>query len=232
MFSEFELERIKERILWNNTGSCMPDWVFEWMQSTIKFFPAGSKIVELGTFIGGTTRLLALANKDKEVHSIDLNIFNETFCNTKILDFIGTRFDLQNLTPEKVLILQKLHVEDLPNVKLYTGESTTIDVDDIAVAFIDDNKDEEGMLENLAYLWPRMIDGGVIFADDIDSPQIYNAYVKFAKKQNIEITFYSKAVKLVKKDTSGQIRDLSFQDTLVFKCPRTYNIDKTTVTRY
>jgi hypothetical protein len=77
-----------------------------------------------------------------------------------------------------------------------------------------------------------MIDGGVIFADDIDSPQIYNAYVKFAKKQNIEITFYSKAVKLVKKDTSGQIRDLSFQDTLVFKCPRTYNIDKTTVTRY
>ena len=232
MFSEFELERIKERILWNNTGSCMPDWVFDWMQSTIKSFPAGSKIVELGTFIGGTTRLLALANKDKEVHSIDLNIFNETSLNAKILDFIATRFDLKNLTPKKVLMLQQLHVEDLPNVKLYTGESTTIDVDDIAVAFIDDNKEEAGMLENLEYLWPRMIDGGAIFADDIDSPQIYNAYVKFAKKQNIEITFYSKAVKLVKKDTSEQVRDLSFQDTLVFKCPRTLNIDETTVTRY
>ena len=232
MFSEFELEKIQHQILSNNVGSCIPGWVFDWMQSTIKLFPTGSKIVELGTFVGGTTRLLALANKDKEVHSIDLNIFNESFSNIKILDYIGTKFNLQNLTPEKVLILQKLHIEDLPNVKLYTGESTTIDVDSIAVAFIDDNKEEKGMLENLEYLWPRIIDGGVIFADDIDSPQIYNAYVKFAKKQNIEITFYSKAVKLVKKDTSRQIRDLSFQDTLVFNCPRTYNIDETTVTRY
>jgi hypothetical protein len=175
--------------------------------------------------------LLAQANPDKEIHSIDLNQFGETFKNRRIIEFVESRFNLQDLTADKILALQQIHVNDLHNVTLYTGESTSIDIDRISVAFVDDNKHEEGMTNNLEFLWPKMIDGGVIFADDIDTPQIYNAFVKFAKKKNVEITFYSKAVKLVKKDSSKNYRELDFQDTLVFNCPSNYDINDTTVTR-
>lgn len=208
-----ERDSLKEKFS-KSPFSAIPIWVINWMLEKIRTLPAGSVVVELGTYVGGTAQMIARANPTITVHSIDLNNY-VGFEQHRIFTDLQKRYDLYDLKTSDLLEIQKLHTEDYPNIILHTGESTDLDINNIDVAIIDDNKLEEGTLENLRYLWPRMKIGGFIFGDDFDSIFTYNAFVRFAKEKNIELTSYSKGVR-IQKCTPMYDRDTGFIDTLVF----------------
>lgn len=212
-----ERDSLKETFF-KSPFSAIPIWVTNWMLEKIRTLPAGSVVVELGTYVGGTAQMIARANPTITIHSIDLNKY-DGFEKHHIFTDLQKRYNLYDLKTSDLLEIQKLHTEDYPNIILHTGESTDLDINNIDVALVDDNKLEEGTLENLRYLWPRIKTGGFVFGDDFDSIFTYNAFVRFAKEKNIELTSYSKGVR-IQKYTPAYYRDTGFKDTLVFPTDR------------
>jgi len=207
------LNQVKELIKCE-PAAMIPPWVLEYMMKHIVDLPAGSIVVELGTFVGGTTVRIADANPNVIIHTYDNNQFDRYAENVMFLH-MRDRYQLPLLQASDIIEIQRLHLEDYSNIFVHVDDTSNIAETDIAVALVDDNRNEAGLLDVLQRLWPKMAQGGVILADDIDSPQIYNAFAKFAKFQNIELTIYSKCGKLVKTPNLCDNRLFEFQDTLL-----------------
>lgn len=189
------IEDIKHKII-EHPFSCTYGWLIDWINDHLKTLPSGAKVVELGTFVGGTTRLIALANPHLEVHTIDLHIYDED--NRSMISDIEKFYGVKNLRSDTLMQVQRMHLEDLPNVFTYTGHSTTIPVTGFHASFVDAHHGYEDVLADLDFVWENTVDGGFIFGDDIDSPQVYNAIAHWAHRKSIEFTVFSKGFKIVK----------------------------------
>jgi predicted O-methyltransferase YrrM len=176
--------------------SCTYGWVVDWINSHLAELPKGAKFVELGTFVGGTTRLIALANPHIEIHTINLHNLYED--NSYIIEHLESMYNLTNVNNDTLHYIQRMHLEDFSNVFTYTGHSTTIPVTGFHASFVDAHHGYDEVMADLDFVWENTVDGGIIFGDDIDSPGIYNAVVHWAHKKGIEFTIFSKAFKIVK----------------------------------
>lgn len=189
-------EELKSRIN-ANPFSCTYGWVVNWINLEISKLPPGSIILEMGTFVGGTTHLMAKANKDVIIHTIDLNNFKE---DNHILKSMRASHNLPQLTPSDLLEIQKMHIEDFPNIIPYTGDSKSLDLKNLSLVFVDADHNESSVIADLEYAWDRLLDGGVIFGDDTNRPGVYNAFAKFAREKDVELTLYSKCARIRKTD--------------------------------
>jgi len=204
-------EKIKQSPL-----SCMLPCTIEWILSKFKKLPAGSIVVEFGTFVGGTTAILAKQRPDIFIHSIDLNNFESWSENNEMFQMIKEICEISNLNLSDLREIQKMQTEDYKNIFLHTGASISLNINNIGFALVDASHIEKDITEELEYLWPRMVDGGYIFGDDSHDPIVANAFLKFAKSKDIEVSFYSKCVR-IKKENSVSTQDRSkWFDTLLF----------------
>lgn len=173
-----DLADLKNRIN-ANPMSCTWQWCIDWMNQTISRLPAGSTIAEFGTFVGGTTRQIALANPSATVHTIDLNDFGEDY--RQMIDDFAEFYNSPNLDTTDLLAIQDLHLVDLSNVIRYTGDSKLLSVTDIDVAYIDASHTYEDVLADLEHVYANLKIGGYIYGDDVDSLWVYYAVYDFAK---------------------------------------------------
>lgn len=169
--------------------SCTYIWVSNWIKSEVAKLPAGSKVLELGTFVGGTARILALANSQVTVHSIDLNQFAD---DDHMLAEMRIDRNLPDLVVSDILELQRIHTEDCSNIILHTGHSRSLDIDNLSLSFVDAGHDYDEILKDLDYVWERTLPNGLIYGDDINQPNVFNAFSVFAKEKDVELTIYSK----------------------------------------
>lgn len=177
--------------------SCTYSWVTSWITREIARLPPGSIVLEMGTFVGGTTCLLAQANPDVIVHSVDLNQFSE---DNHMLADLRQELNLPDLKASDLPEIQRMHVEDYANVHLHTGDSKSLNLNNISLVFIDADHNTGTVLKDLEYAWARLLPGGYIFGDDANEPGVFNAFQIFAKEKDIEFTLYSKCARIQKTD--------------------------------
>lgn len=189
-------EELKSKFL-ERPFSCTYQWVIDWINLEIAKLPPSSSILEIGTFVGGSTQLLAKNNQHVIVHTVDLNTFEN---NLPMLQEMKKIYNLPNLLDTDLLEIQKLHVEDFSNIILHTGDSKSLDLNNLSLVFIDGDHNEEGVTADLEYAWNRLTPGGYIFGDDANNAGVYKAFAKFARKQDIELTMYSKGIRIRKTE--------------------------------
>lgn len=177
--------------------SCTYSWIVNWINKEISKLPAGSNVVELGTFVGGTARLFAQSNPTVTIHSIDLNKLDDD--DHMLLEF-KQKFNLPNLLAKDILELQKIQTEDCSNIKLYEGYSRSLNVDNISLSFIDASHDFDEVLKDLEFIWERTIPNGYIYGDDSNEPNVFNAFSIFAKEKDVELVLYSKCARIQKTE--------------------------------
>ena len=71
---------------------------------------------------------------------------------------------------------------------------------EVALAFIDANYDTDELIKDLNYAWDRLLPGGYIFGDDVNEPNVFNAFQIFAREKDIELTLYSKCARIQKTE--------------------------------
>ena len=187
-------EELKSKFL-EKPFSCTYGWIINWINLEIAKLPQGSTVLEIGTFVGGSTQLLAKNNQHVTVHTIDLNKFEN---NNHMLESLKASHNLPLLTPLDLLELQKIHTEDFSNIILHTGDSKSMDINNLSLVFVDGDHTEHGITADLEFAWDRLVDGGYIFGDDANQFPIYNAFAKFARKHDVELTMYSKGIRIQK----------------------------------
>jgi len=197
VISDELLQKIK-----NNPFSCTYSWVVNWINQEAKNISAGGVIVELGTFVGGTTRHLAINNPNLTIHSVELDVTNPD--NQGILDAISAEYNI-DLVLQDLVSIQQAHVTDLNNVVLHVGNSTSLNISNVDLVFIDANHAEDTVIEDLHYAWNIIKPNGYIFGDDVDSFPVYNALNKFAREKDIPYTIYSKAFKIQKVEGGSKL---------------------------
>ena len=169
--------------------SLVPPKARQWMFQTIDALSDNSVIVELGTFVGGTTRLIAKRNTSITVHTIDLNNWEEAWV---LSEHSIDRFTNIHNEPEVVLsdlnIIQDIHLSDLPNVIRHVGDTKTLDVYNIDLAFIDAAHNYDSVTSDLEYVFDRLKPGGYIFGDDARHGGVYTATFDFCLRQNLQFT--------------------------------------------
>lgn len=176
--------------------SCTYSWVTSWIAREVAKLPPGSIVLEMGTFVGGTTRLLALANPAAIVHSVDLNQFDND--NNHMLLALREEMNLPNLMASDLFEIQRMHVEDCTNIRLHTGDSKSLDLSNISLAFIDANHDQDEVIKDLNYVWDRLLPNAYIYGDDANDCPVFNAFQIFAKEKDVELTLYSKCARIQK----------------------------------
>jgi hypothetical protein len=186
-----------KRMIDTNPFSCTYSWVVNWISQEVAKLPPGSNVLEMGTFVGGTTRLLSLSNPLAVIHSIDLNQYDN---DNHMLSAMKNAFNLPNLIADDLFEIQKMHVEDCPNIRLYTGDSKSLDLNNISISFIDADHHQDQVLEDLEYAWERTVPNGFIYGDDANEPTVFNAFQIFAREKDIELTLYSKCARIQKTE--------------------------------
>ena len=181
-----DVQKIKQEIL-KEPCYLLDPIMIKWMNAYAKDFPSGSIFVELGTFMGGTTRQLSKINPNAIIPTIDVNDIDLW----KRWNYNGLRKFLKRcqVDPKSVdlLELQNLHLEDCPNVIRHTGDSLNLDLTDISFILVDSLHTTEHILKELDYYWPRIKSGGILFADDLGVPPVKDAFKQFSESNNLRM---------------------------------------------
>ena len=104
-------DEIKDKIK-HSPLSCMLPCTVDWMLSELNKLPAGSTVVEFGTFVGGTTAILAKARPDVLIHSIDLNNVDIWEYEVGMSHMIKHHCELPELKTSDLLEIQKIESGD------------------------------------------------------------------------------------------------------------------------
>ena len=153
-------------------------------------------IVEIGRLLGGSTFLLACANDQTPVYSIDIEPPDDTQLNT---------------------LLQQHQCGE--NVKLIVGDSQHTDYPEIKefdLLFIDGDHSYQGCMNDLDNWYPKLASGGhVILHDCYFGCEVQDAVVDFIQRQDVQIvrspyiirshwqTSYGSMVHFIKREASA-----------------------------
>ena len=189
---------------------CIFPWAVQFIIDTVKTLPHGSTILEMGTFVGGTTRLLAQANPNITIHTIDIDKFGDTNLNpdfgllddNPMLMLMQNTYGLSGLTVEDIYEIRKMHLEDYPSIISHSGNSRSLQLSQLDLVFIDASHQYEEVLADLRYAWEATKEDGYIFGDDVQYPPLYNALWQFCQEVDTSYTIYSKCFKIQKR-TNG-----------------------------
>ena len=151
-----------------------------------------TNILEVGTFAGGTTYLLAKEFPDSQITTIDLNNFEEYFQQydhrDKILTSIQQGYPEIDMQVDSVGRIQNIYKSLSPNARFLTGDLKSVDVSNYDAIIIDGDHTEQGLLSDLNYCYTNM-KSGLIFVDDCVHDHIKQGCEDFCFRNNIEYTF-------------------------------------------
>jgi hypothetical protein len=149
-------------------------------------------ILEVGTFAGGTTYLLAKEFPNCQITTIDLNNFEEYFKQydhkDKILASIKSGYPEVDIQETSVVKIQEIYKSLSPNATFITGDLTSMDITDFDAVIIDGDHTEQGLLSDLNYCYTNM-KTGLIFVDDCAIAHIKKTCEDFCSRNNIEYKF-------------------------------------------
>jgi hypothetical protein len=212
-------DEVKQRVL-ANPIVCIPGHSFEWLLQHVRQLPPGAVLLELGTFVGGSAQGFAKANPNITIHTVDLNNFGPEHPAVKDLLYmllhIKERYNLPDLTLEDLNELQKMHIEDYPNIISHTGHSRSLDIDNVDAVFIDADHDGGEVFADLEYAWARLKDNGYILGDDVNASGIHNAFSKFCLMNYMELRIFSKCAMIQKKEVCPGMSYLGKNDLEFF----------------
>ena len=182
--------RIKKRMM---LQPCVlsPPQSLEFILRKIRELPPGAKILEMGTFIGGSACKFAQANPNIIIHSVDVNDYTTTPANyQQYLPHVQRSLDAPHLTTDNLLELQQMQTEDYPQIILHTGNSRSLGIQSFSLVYIDANHTAKEVFLDLNYAWDCVDEGSYIMGDDVNFATVYNAWNKFALIKNVELTIY------------------------------------------
>jgi len=186
---------LKERVRSTNIFSAIPNNDRDYVLDEIRRLPQNATMLEVGTFVAGTTRAMALVRPDVHVYSVDINTWESK---DPMLNNIKSHYGLVEADDTTMHMIQKINTEDLHNVTLITGKSLNVDLRNIDLVYLDGDHRFEAVLKELRYFWDRLTYNGIIMGDDVNSREVYDAVRVFAFEQNLELCLYSKQFKLQK----------------------------------
>jgi O-methyltransferase len=178
--------------------------LWSWVNDTVQSLPG--EIAELGTYKGGSAKLLAKAiGHSRKVHVFDTFEGVPTELTDPKLDFVMEDHPHLNITwsgeyhgGEWVASYQKVKkfLSDCPSVVIHPGlvPDTLKEVEEEVFCFIYLDMDiYQPTWDALQFFWPRLVSQGVIILDDYGHLQgVTDAITKFAdeKKVNIQHTCF------------------------------------------
>ena len=198
-----EYKELKEYILNRPIISLITDVDVDYLINEVNKLNPNSLIVETGTFIGGTTRRMALARPDVTIYTIDTNEYN-SIEHCLWYDHIKKILNLDWLDHTHFNDLQNIYLEDLPNVKRIVKKSAEFVSDKkIDLLFLDADHTDEYVLLELKNFWDQMNYNGIIMGDDVNHQDVYNAIRKFSFEKDLEYTIYNKLYKMKKHNENN-----------------------------
>lgn len=194
MITEQNYAEIKQHVLSCYPACCTHTWVMEHLCSYLKKLPPGSKMLEMGTCVGGSARIFALANPNVTVHTVDLNEFeNPNILHEQLVLFIQNQYNLPELTRSDLRSILRMNIEDIPNIVSHTGHSRSVSLTDVDFVFIDADHSYGEVQQDLLYSWEIVKDGGYICGDDVNSNSVYNAVNEFCIERDLSYLVYGKS---------------------------------------
>lgn len=177
----------------------------EYVLDEIRKLKNGSRVLEVGTFIAGTTIHLAKARPDIKIYTIDINkwVNNDIGPGAGLAKHLSEKFNIDNIDDDFILNLQRAYAEPYANITLLTGNSLELDIDDLDLVYLDGNHQYEHVLNELHYYYDRLNDNGVIMGDDVNANGVYDALRMFCLEKNLEYSIYSKTFKIFKSGDTG-----------------------------
>lgn len=118
-------------------------------------------IVEIGSFLGRSTRALA-DNTSGTVYAVD--------------DWIGPRDVSWNITPPDFYKIFNQNIEDLSNIVVVKSDHSNIQLDVVPdMVFIDGDHAYESVVRDIKYWHTRLAPGGLLCGHDLQLPTVQNA---------------------------------------------------------
>lgn len=148
-------------------------------------------ILEIGTYAGGTTYLLAKEFPNSQITTVDLNNFEEYFQqwdHEKFLMADQLWYPEINMEVNSIARIQAIYKSLSQNAKFITSNVKSIDVSNFDAIIIDGDHSINGLLSDLEYCYTGM-KSGFIFVDDCVFPHIQQTCKEFCSRNNIECTF-------------------------------------------
>lgn len=155
--------------------------LYNWVKETRSL---GGDMAECGAYRGGSAKLICRAS----LHEKTLHIF-DTFVGIPVEQRQDKEHGVGDFACSKEELLMFLN--DCPNIRVYEGlvPQTLESVKDLTFSFV--NLDMDIYVPTIAalhFFWPRMVKGGIIVMDDVDSLYgIRNAAQEFAEHYGVEV---------------------------------------------
>lgn len=201
--------QVKELVLKKHPVCATQLWVMDHIYEYIKSLPPGSVILEMGTFVGGSARLFALANPQITVHTIDVCQFeNPQITPDQIFEYVKKVTDLP-LSRKDLFAILRMHIEDLPNIISHVGSSTSLTLTDVDLVYIDADHSYNAVQKDLKHAWSMLKDDGWILGDDMNWEGVYNAVNEFSIEMDVPFLTYGKCFSMQKRP--GKYRDQRMQ---------------------
>ena len=190
---EFDNELDKpfiEEILINKPLSLLGSVKLQYITDTINKHNLNN-ILEVGTFAGGTTYLLAKQFPNKSITTVDINnfeIYFTKFDHNKHLEMIQSWYPDINIQVNSIVKIQQLYKNNCKNIILFEGNWHTIDISTFDVILVDGDHSKNALLADLKYAHANMKKSGVIIGDDCVLPSIRECTQEFCIANNLSFS--------------------------------------------
>ena len=152
-----------------------------------------TQVLEIGTFAGGTTYILAKALPSKSITTVDPSNFEEYFTKYDHLNHLmvlRSRYPELTLEPASFRHIQKLYKKQCDNITLITDVVHNVDISQMSCIILDGSHKDEVLKTDLEYCYANM-KPGIIFVDDCMYQQINECANRFAKEHNLELVYFN-----------------------------------------
>jgi precorrin-6B methylase 2 len=191
---EFDNELDKpfiEEILINKPLSLLGGFKLKYITDTINKHNL-NKILEVGTFAGGTTYLLAKQFPNKSITTVDINNFEVYFTkfdHNKHLEMIQSWYPNINIQVNSIVKMQQLYKNNCENLTLFEGNWHTMDISTFDAILIDGDHSIDALLADLKYAHANMKKPGIIIVDDCEFSLIRECTQEFCTANNLSFSF-------------------------------------------
>ena len=191
---EFENELDKpfiEEILIKNPLFLLGGFKLKCIIDTINKYNLNN-ILEVGTFAGGTSYLLAKQFPYKTITTADINNFEVYFTlfdHGKHLEMIQTWYPNINIQPNSIVKIQQIYKNNCENLTLFEGNWHTVDISTFDAILIDGDHSIDALLADLTYAYANMKKPGIIIVDDCVFPHIRQHTQEFCISNSLPFSF-------------------------------------------
>ena len=151
-----------------------------------------TQVLEIGTFAGGTTYVLAKALPNNSITTVDPSNFEEYFTeqdHPNHLIYLQSRYPELILEPASFRHIQKLYKKECDNITLITNVVHNVDISQMSCIIVDGSHKDYDLKNDLKYCYANM-KPGIIFVDDCAYKLIAECANSFAKEHNLELVYF------------------------------------------